>query len=78
MGAPNFIEAAQLSFRTRRKLRALVVEMGGASEQDAAVLIGIVGRIASIERTRGENAALDAVEKVREILLTEDRPARSH
>ncbi len=72
MGAPNYIDTPRLSFRTRRQLRALVVELGGASEQDAEVLVGIVSRIADIETTRGERAALDAVEKVREILLGRD------
>ncbi len=58
-----------------RHLRALVLASGGATEEEAAVLLRVLERLAEIQRDEGEAAAEAAALAVRRAWLSEEAPS---
>ena len=56
------------------ELAELVIESGGLSEQEALLLVAILGRLERLQDAEGPGAALHAARTIRRIWMEGDRP----
>lgn len=59
-------------------MRALVLQMGGVTESEAAVLLRVMEILADLEVQRGTELALAVLGEVRAILLDEPQQHETH